>query len=102
VAGFHAPITGWFCAPTDSLRVRRAREKAGIATDAKLYGTRHAFGTRAITKGVDIKTLAELMGHTTTKMTEHYINLAKERSHLVAAARKVTGSRRPPTQSKQK
>jgi integrase len=45
-----------------SLRMRRAREAAGVPDDAKLYGLRHAFGVRAIVNGVDIKTLAELMG----------------------------------------
>lgn len=68
-----------------SLRVRRAREAAGIPSDAKLYGLRHAFGTRSIVNGVDIKTLAELMGHTTTRMTEHYLHLAGQRAHLAAA-----------------
>ena len=54
-----------------SLRVQQAREKAGIPDDAKLYGLRHAFCVRAIVNGIDIKTLAELMGHTTSRMTEH-------------------------------
>jgi integrase len=67
------------------LRVRRLRETAGVPDDAKLYGLRHAFGTRSILNGVDIKTLAELMGHTTTRMTEHYLHLAGERAHLAAA-----------------
>jgi integrase len=68
-----------------SLRMQRARAKAGLPPDTKLYGLRHAFGTRAIINGVDLKTLAELMGHTTTRMTEHYVHLADQRAHLVAA-----------------
>jgi integrase len=66
-------------------RVQRAREAAGIPDDAKLYGLRHAFGTRAIVNGCDIKTLATLMGHTTTKMTERYIHLAGKNEHLSLA-----------------
>ena len=31
-----------------SLRLRRARKVAGVADDAKLYGLRHGFGTRAV------------------------------------------------------
>jgi integrase len=54
-----------------SLRLQRGRNKAGIPADAKLCGLRHVFGTRAIVNGVDLKTLAELMGHTTTRVTEH-------------------------------
>lgn len=76
-----------------SLRVQRAREAAGIPDDAKLYGLRHRFGTTAIMQGVDLKTLAELMGHTTTRMTEHYLHLAGQRSHLAEAMLKVHDSR---------
>jgi integrase len=76
-----------------SLRMQRAREKAGIPDDAKLYGLRHAFGIRAIVNQVDIKTLAELMGHTTTRMTEHYLShLGGQIGHLHAALLKVNGS----------
>jgi integrase len=76
------------------LRIRRARKKAGVPDDAKLYGVRHGFGTRAIVNGVDLKTLAELMGHTTTRMTEHYVHLAGQRQHLADAMR-VANARRP-------
>ena len=75
-------------------RTKRAREIAGVPHDAKLYGIRHAFGTRGIINGCDIKTLAELMGHTTTRMTEHYLHLAGQREHLAAAMRRVNGHRR--------
>lgn len=78
-----------------SLRIQRTRKKAGLPDDLKLYGTRHAFGTRAIVNGVDIKTLAELMGHSTTRMTEHYLHLSGQRSHLQAAMQKVNSA--PPT-----
>ena len=75
-------------------RLRRARQVADIPADAKLYGIRHAFGTRAIiVSAVDIKTLAELMGHTSTKMTEHYVHLTTQHPHLVAAMQQVNGRR---------
>jgi integrase len=75
-----------------SLRMRRAREKANVPADAKLYGLRHAFGVRAIVNAVDIKTLAELMGHSSTRMTEHYLtHLAHHQEHLAAAMRRVSG-----------
>ena len=74
-------------------RLRRAREKAGVPKNKTFYGTRHAFGTRATTNGVDIKTIAELMGHASTRTTEHYIHLAKELPHLVDAMRAVNGHR---------
>ena len=77
-----------------SLRLQRARQKAGIADEVKLYGLRHGFGTRSILNGVDLKTLAQLMGHTTTRMTENYVHLAGQREHLAAAMRRAN-DRRP-------
>ena len=76
--------------------MQRARAKAGIPDDCKLYGLRHRFGTEAILNGVDIKTLAELMGHSTTKMSENYVHLAGQASHLAAAMRRATSPRPAP------
>ena len=76
------------------LRLLRCRKRQGIPTDATLYGVRHQFGTTAIVRGVDIKTLAQLMGHESTRMTEHYLHLSGEREHLVDSMRRAT-SRRP-------
>jgi len=70
-------------------RMKRLRKRAGLPDHVKLYGIRHQFGTKSILNGVDIKTLAELMGHTTTRMTEHYIHLAGRQEHLAAAMRKA-------------
>ena len=76
------------------LRMRRLRERAGLPDDVKLYGIRHHFGTQSIINGVDIKTLAELMGHTTSRMTEHYVHLAGCQKHLAAAMQQAVGRRR--------
>jgi len=80
-----------------SQRLLRVRRAAGISEDAKLYGLRHAFGTRAIIKGVDLKTLSELLGHSSVRMTEHYTHLVGQRSHLADAMRKVNDSSKPPS-----
>ena len=72
-------------------RIRRARKAAGLPDDAKLYGIRHAFGTRGVMNDCDLKTLSALMGHTTTRMTEYYVHLAGQREHLAAAMRRVNG-----------
>ena len=74
--------------------MQRARVVAGIAPEVKLYGLRHGFGTRSILNGVDLKTLSALMGHTTTRMTEHYVHVAGQREHLAAAMRRAN-DRRP-------
>jgi integrase len=72
------------------LRIWRLRKKCGLPKECKLYGLRHVFGTRAILSGnVDLSTLAELMGHSTTRMTEHYVHLAGKVDHLRGALVKV-------------
>jgi integrase len=76
------------------LRLRRFREKAGVSSEATLYGIRHQFGTMAVVNGVDIKTLAELMGHRTVQMTGHYCHLAGHQEHLAAAMRQAVGRHR--------
>ena len=76
-----------------TLRMRRLRRRAGLPDDVKLYGIRHHFGTQSIVNGVDIKTLAELMGHRSTKMTEHYVHLAGRQEHLAAAMQRAVASR---------
>jgi integrase/recombinase XerD len=77
-----------------SLRIQRCRRRQGISPAATLYGVRHRFGTAAIVRGVDIKTLSLLLGHATTRMTEYYVHLSGEREHLVESMRRAT-ARRP-------
>jgi hypothetical protein len=40
---------------------------------------------------VDLKTVSALMGHTTTRMTEHYVHLAGDYDRLRAAAERAGG-----------
>lgn len=65
------------------------RDKCRLPNDVKLYGTRHGYATNAIVNGVDIATLAELLGHTNTKITSRYTHLAGQHSHLSCAAEKA-------------
>jgi site-specific recombinase XerD len=48
-----------------------------------MYGCRHSFATRMLLAGVEIKTVATLLGHTTTRMAEHYAHIAGETKHLL-------------------
>jgi integrase len=62
-------------------RIRRLRERAKIGPDENgeqivIYTARHTFGTKAAAAGVSDRRLADLMGHTDTKMTQKYIHLA--------------------------
>jgi integrase len=62
-------------------RMRRLRERAGIARDGNgetivLYTARHSYATGAVASGVSDKRLADLMGHTNTRTTGRYVHLA--------------------------
>lgn len=79
---------------TWGLRFARLRRKAGVS-GASLYSLRHRFGTNAVLRGVDQHTLARLMGHTTTRMTGHYVHLAGNLGHLQEALERI--NRQPTT-----
>lgn len=72
-----------------ALRLGRLRQVTHTPRSAKLYGLRHRFATDCIIRGVDLATLAELLGHASTKMSEHYIHLAGKVDHLHAALDRV-------------
>jgi integrase len=75
-------------------KIKRLRDAVGVPDDASLYGLRHRFGTRAHLQGVDLKTLADLMGHTRVQTTEHYLHTGQEFDHLREAMARVSGPRR--------
>lgn len=67
------------------------RKKVCLPADVKMHGLRHTFATQALLNGVDIFTLAELLGHKSVKTTERYVHLVNKRSHLNAAMNKAIG-----------
>jgi len=70
-----------------NLHMQRLRKRVGLPKGVKLYGLRHRYGTTLAQAGVSLKLLAELMGHTSVQMTEHYVHLAGQADVL----RKVLG-----------
>jgi len=79
------------------LRMRRLRRRCGLHPDARgenivCYTFRHTGATRATSLGVRDRQLAELMGHTTTRMTARYQHL--ETAHLREAFDKLNPDRR--------
>jgi integrase len=55
------------------------------------YSLRHSFCTNAILRGVDLVTLASLMGHANLKMiSKIYAHVQKRSEHVQAALRKAT------------
>jgi integrase/DNA-binding XRE family transcriptional regulator len=78
-------------------RFWQLRRRAGLPRDAKLYGMRHAFGTRVVKRTGDIKVASTLLGHTTSRMAEHYVHLESDYDHLVSTIDLV--NRRPSKKS---
>jgi len=74
------PYGGWF---------RIALKKAGIE-NFHYHCLRHSFGSRCCNAGVDITTIAQLMGHKDINLTKRYSHPSPE--HLVEAVKKITVS----------
>lgn len=69
-------------------RLRRLRTAAGVSIDHRgenivAYSMRHTGATRAICSGIDLATLAAVMGHSDVRMTSRYVHLAPD--HLAKA-----------------
>ena len=52
-----------------------ALKKAGIEGSVSPYTLRHTFATHLLKQGESQKTVAELLGHSTTRMTERYLHI---------------------------
>jgi site-specific recombinase XerD len=66
-----------------------AVSEAGIK-DFTWYCLRHTFASRLVMAGVDLRTVAELMGHQTIQMTMRYAHLAP--AHTLAAVERLVVS----------
>lgn len=65
----------------------RALRKSGIQPPFRLYDLRHTYGTRAVEAGIDVFSVAKLMGHADLRTTERYVHLSK--AHLEDAQKKI-------------
>jgi len=65
----------------------RALHKSGIQPPLRLYDLRHTYGTRAIEAGIDVFSVAKLMGHADLSATHRYVHLSK--GHLEDAQKKI-------------
>jgi integrase len=66
----------------------RALKKAGIK-EFRWHDLRHTTGSLLCMSGIDINTVREILGHTTTKMTQRYAHLS--RPHLKKAVAVLDG-----------
>jgi integrase len=71
------------------LRMYHLRKRVRLDPTCKLYSARHAFASQAAMNGVDLATLAELLGHTSTAMASYYVHVAGKMDHLRAAVLKA-------------
>jgi integron integrase len=60
-----------------SRELARAAKMAGITKRVTSYSLRHSFATHLILRGVDIRSIQELLGHADVRTTEIYTRLAK-------------------------
>lgn len=78
------------------LQFKRLKVKLGLRDGLCAYAVRHGFATAAILGGVDVATVAELLGHSSTDVTVGvYIHLAEQVAHMQEAAAKATASAKP-------
>jgi integrase len=62
-----------------------------------LYSLRHTWATRATEKGIDLVTLAAMLGHSRIQMVLRYAHPSEE--HQAAAMQKMNGQQKPATVS---
>jgi len=80
---FRAPLSKGKMRGVD-LSLKLACEKAGIQ-GVTLHALRHTFGTRLVASGIDLRTVQELMGHSSIKTTMIYAHVVEGNKHAAIA-----------------
>jgi integrase len=56
----------------------KAPKEPGFALDFVLYDLRHTFATRMAQEGIDLATLAKILGHNSIRIVERYVHPTDE------------------------
>lgn len=78
-----------------SREFKGALRRAGIARSVRMYDLRHGFATAALEAGADVRTVADLMGHSSTRTTlDVYSHVSDDRKRETAEriAAKLSGA----------
>lgn len=78
------------CRDYCSDRFARILKETGIR-NAKLHTLRHTFASNLVMAGVDLRTVQELLGHSTVKMTERYAHLSPDHKTRAVKLLKFAG-----------
>jgi len=65
--------------------IKKSKVKAGIHKDISFHTLRHCFATHLIEKGVNVRIIQQLMGHTSLKTTAGYLQLVKVDPHSIVS-----------------
>ena len=65
------------------LHIKSLIKKVGITKNVSAHTLRHAFATELLNNGADLKSIQELLGHSSMATTEIYTHVAKSRMHKI-------------------
>jgi integrase len=83
--------------------IKKLRDNGKVAPGLSFHGLRHTVGKKLAESGCDARTIAAILGHSTTAMAEHYSRHADRRHLAKVAIRKLeAGAGKKPIKSDDK
>jgi len=63
-----------------------AKDIAGIDRRLRFHDLRHSYASRLVSRHVPLKTVSEVLGHSTVRMTERYARPSEEAKRIIKSA----------------